>query len=108
MPPSGTPACDRCPVRAHCAWASAGFPEPDPIAGSAGISGPQSRFDGSDRQGRGRLVDALRSGAVDDDDLATTMGWPDDPDRAQSVAATLVRDGLAVHDPTTRTWHLPI
>ena len=102
-----SPACDRCPVRAHCAWARASFPEPDPISGSAGISAPQSRFDGSDRQGRGRLVDALRAGPVGDDDLAATMGWPDDPARARSVAATLERDGLAVHDHTTRTWHLP-
>jgi hypothetical protein len=26
------------------------------------------------------------------------MGWPDDPVRAQRVASTLVRDGLAVLD----------
>jgi len=92
------PRCDDCPIRAHCAWASAGFPEPDPITGSAGISTPQSRFDGSDRQGRVRLVDALRTGPVAPGALATVMGWPDDPDRAQRVATTLVADGLAVTD----------
>ncbi|MFP5577421.1 MAG: A/G-specific adenine glycosylase [Acidimicrobiia bacterium] len=92
------PRCDDCPIRAHCAWASAGFPEPDPIIGSAGISGPQSRFDGSDRQGRGRLVDALRTGPVARVALGTVMGWPDDPDRAERVAATLVADGLAATD----------
>ena len=37
---------------------------PDPAVGSAGVSGRQSRFEGSDRQGRGRLVDALRHGPV--------------------------------------------
>jgi A/G-specific adenine glycosylase len=40
------PACATCPVRTSCAWAAAGFAPPDPIAGSAGISTPQSRFAG--------------------------------------------------------------
>ncbi|HEU5082469.1 MAG TPA: A/G-specific adenine glycosylase [Acidimicrobiales bacterium] len=93
-----SPRCDACPIRAHCAWARAGCPAPDPIGGSAGISAPQSTFDGSDRQGRGRLVDALRRGEVAHHDLPARMGWPDDPDRAERVAATLVRDGLAVRD----------
>ena len=58
------PRCDACPIRSGCAWATAGFPEPDPVIGSAGVRAPQSRFEGSDRQGRGRLVDALRRGPV--------------------------------------------
>ena len=53
------PACGRCPVSGHCAWYGAGRPDPDPVTGSAGIATPQSTFAGSDRQGRGRLVDAL-------------------------------------------------
>lgn len=88
------PDCDRCPIRRHCEWARAGFPEPDPVEGSAGVSVPQSRFEGSDRQGRGRLVDALRRGPVAETDLAEVMGWPLDPDRALRVATTLVRDGI--------------
>ena len=93
-----SPRCDDCPIRPHCAWATAGFPEPDPVAGSAGISAPQSRFDGSDRQGRGRLVDALRAGPVEHAVLAAVMGWPEDPARAARVASTLGRDGLAIAD----------
>lgn len=92
------PRCDECPIRSHCAWACAGFPEPDPLGGSAGISAPQSRFDGSDRQGRGRLVDVLRRGDVAAADLAAVMGWPHDPGRAERVAAAVVRDGLVVRD----------
>jgi A/G-specific adenine glycosylase len=92
------PRCEACPVRAHCAWARAGFPDPDPIAGSAGISAPQSRFDGSDRQGRGRLVDALRAGPVAAAEIAAAAGWPGDGERAARVAAGLVADGLAVRD----------
>jgi A/G-specific adenine glycosylase len=88
-----TPRCDECPVRSSCAWHGEG---PDPAVGSAGVSGRQSRFEGSDRQGRGRLVDALRLGPVTD--VPATAGWPDDPARARRVADTLVRDGLAVRD----------
>jgi len=86
--------CGDCPVAPTCSWR--GGPGPDPAVGSAGVSGGQSRFEGSDRQGRGRLVDALRRGPVVD--LASTAGWPDDPERAARVADTLVADGLAVLD----------
>ena len=90
--------CDLCPVTADCAWHLAGHPAPDPSDGSAGTSGRQSTFAGSDRQGRGLLVDALRAGPVAGADLPSVMGWPDDPIRAERVAATLVRDGLAEPD----------
>jgi A/G-specific adenine glycosylase len=92
------PRCEGCPVQEGCWWRSAGNPSPDPAVGSAGVSGPQSRFEGSDRQGRGRLVDALRRGAVAGDELARVMGWPDDGPRARRVAATLVDDGLVAVD----------
>jgi A/G-specific adenine glycosylase len=88
------PACGRCPIVGFCRWASAGWPDPDPVGGSAGISAPQSTFEGSDRQGRGRLVDALRAGPVPASAVAAATGF--DPERADRVAAGLVRDGLAV------------
>jgi A/G-specific adenine glycosylase len=62
------------------------------------VSGGQSRFTGSDRQGRGRLVEALCQGPVARADVAAAMGWPDDLARAERVAATVVADGLAVRD----------
>lgn len=93
-----TADCDACPVAVDCAWRVAGNPTPDPAIGSAGVSTGQSRFEGSDRQGRGRLVDALRAGPVPPSALAAAMGWPDDRERAVRVAATLVVDGLAVVD----------
>jgi len=101
-----TPTCEDCPVAVDCTWHAAGHPSPDPAIGSAGVSGGQSRFDGSDRQGRGRLVDALRSGPVAESDVAQLAGWPDDPERAARVAATLVADGLATVD-VGGTLHLP-
>jgi A/G-specific adenine glycosylase len=89
------PRCGSCPVAAACAWTSAGHPDPDPADGSAGTSGPQSRFEGSDRQGRGRLVQALRTGPVEVTRVPDAAGWPDDPDRARRVADGLVGEGLA-------------
>jgi A/G-specific adenine glycosylase len=94
---SRPPACERCPVAAWCTWRGSGGP--DPAVGSAGVSGRQSRFVGSDRQGRGRLVDALRvADRVGRDQLAVAAGWPADAARAARAAESLVRDGLARWD----------
>jgi A/G-specific adenine glycosylase len=93
------PDCAACPVAAVCVWARCGYPAPDPAEGSAGTSGRQSAFAGSDRQGRGRLVAAARLGPVAADELGAVMGWPDDPDRAERVARTVVVDGLVQWRP---------
>jgi A/G-specific adenine glycosylase len=87
-------ACTTCPLATSCTWA--GGAAVDPAIGSAGVSGGQSRFIGSDRQGRGRLVDALRTGSVPDVALSKVMGWPDDKARAERVVATLLVDGLVL------------
>jgi A/G-specific adenine glycosylase len=96
------PACSDCPVRAHCVWARTGAPRPDPARGGA----RQSPFEGSDRQGRGRLLSALRTGPVPTRRLAAACGWPDDPARARRVAVGLVSDGLARRGPGG-AFHLP-
>jgi A/G-specific adenine glycosylase len=92
------PRCTDCPVASACAWAGAGHPEPDPAATTAGVSTRQSRFDGSDRQGRGRLLAGLRRAPVPRIALAVTAGFSDDPARARRVAESLVADGLARWD----------
>lgn len=89
------PACGSCPLESHCAWRGVGD---DPAIGSAGVSTRQSRFAGSDRQGRGRLMKAIADGPVPAQRLAHAMGWPDQHERAGRVAATLVADGLVVLD----------
>jgi len=89
------PSCDRCPLAPSCAWSAAGRPAPDPAAAAA----RQSTFEGSDRQGRGRLVAALRSGPVPPRRLAAACGWPDDSRRARRVADSLVTEGLARRGP---------
>jgi A/G-specific adenine glycosylase len=86
------PACAACPLRRRCRWASAGSPDPDP---GAARRRRQDRFAGSDREGRGRLVDALRNGPLAAGAVGSSAGWPDDPDRAARVAASLVDDGIA-------------
>jgi A/G-specific adenine glycosylase len=92
------PSCDGCPLRAaQCAWAHAHFSQPDPALGSAGVPGRQSRFPGSDRQGRGRLVHALQAGPLPRARWADAAGWPGDAERAERAASSLVADGLAVH-----------
>ena len=94
------PAC-RCP--SDGGWGGEGG------AARSGPVGPRdtaARFAGSDRQGRGRLVDALRSGPVGRGQLPAVMGWADDRPRADRVAATLVTDGLAEVDPEG-TWSFP-
>jgi A/G-specific adenine glycosylase len=100
------PACRTCPIRRRCRWRGGGGSPPDPATGSAGVSGGQSRFEGSDRQGRGRLVDALRWGRLRSDQVAAAAGWPDDPERAGRVAAGLVADGLVARD-RSGTLRLP-
>ncbi len=100
------PDCGRCPLARHgaggrgaCRWDAAGRPEPDPVEGSAGVTGRQSPFAGSDRQGRGRLVAALRRSPVPATELPAAAGWStteDDLARARRIADSLVADGLAV------------
>lgn len=83
------PQCDDCPLVTGCSWQGNG---PDPAAPAH----RQSRFAGSDRQGRGRLVDAMRRAPVPLIAIADAAGWPDDRDRATRAADSLVADGLAV------------
>ncbi len=88
--------CAHCPIAATCAWR--GDPAiGDPAAGSAGASVPQARFEGSDRQARGRLLRALGAAALAPGDLARAAGLEDDPERAARLARTLADDGLAAY-----------
>lgn len=89
------PRCGECPLRARCAWARSGCRPPDPARRPA----PQSRFEGSDRQGRGRLLAALCRAQVPPPALAAACGWPEDRPRARRTAEALVGDGLARWEP---------
>ncbi len=84
------PRCASCPVRRWCRWRGDG---PDPAVGSAATSKGQSRFEGSFRQGRGRLVATLRLGSVKVADVGEIVGWDDDG-RIDECISGLVEDGL--------------
>lgn len=88
-----SPGCAECPLLDTCAWRGVGD---DPAVGSAGVSRTQARFEGSDRQARGRLMRALSSAAVRGDHAASVMGCA--PDRAERLVASLIADGLVVAD----------
>ena len=95
-----SPSCGACPVARSCAWScagscagsSSGTRGPDPAIGSAGVSGRQARFEGSDRQLRGRLLRAAASGSLAD--LTSSAGA--DRERVDRMLAGLVADGLLV------------
>jgi A/G-specific adenine glycosylase len=92
------PRCGQCPLVGGCRWEASGLDGPDPAVGSAGVSTAQSTFVGSDRQGRGRLIDRLRQGTVAPDQVAGAAGWPEDPERAERVVLGLLGEGLIVRD----------
>jgi A/G-specific adenine glycosylase len=81
------PRCGECPVRDLCAWVAAGSP-PD--------TGPVRRaqaWHGTDRQVRGRILQALRDA---DGALARTalLTHAEDPAQSDRCLASLVEDGL--------------
>ena len=86
-----TPRCDGCPVNKQCAWAGS-TERTDPAQGSAGVSGKQARFEGSDRQARGRLLAALVDGPI----LAVAVAVVMERDSvvADCLLADLVAEGL--------------
>jgi A/G-specific adenine glycosylase len=94
------PACAECPLSRLCRWRRAGMRDPDPWRASPSAR-PQSRFAGSDRQGRGRLVQALRAGPLPAPDVAVACGWPDDRERADRIVVELVTEGFARWSPRT-------
>jgi A/G-specific adenine glycosylase len=81
------PDCDGCPLAPGCTWHLAAHVEPDPADGSAHVSTTQPRWEGSDRQARGRILAALSAG--------TTVELP----RDDRIAAGLIADGLVVVGP---------
>jgi A/G-specific adenine glycosylase len=86
-----SPTCEQCPLRRSCRWRNQGGN--DPSIASAAVSRPQARYEGSDRQARGRLLRALGNG-----DLEVTSALraidPADLPRARRLLRQLVTDGL--------------
>jgi A/G-specific adenine glycosylase len=94
-----SPRCPECPLAAVCAWRLAGSPAHD---------GPparrQARFEGSDRQARGRVMAELRASDVPVTEAELARVLPDATVRAR-ILAGLAADGLAVR--SEGGWALP-
>ncbi|CAB4363845.1 unannotated protein [freshwater metagenome] len=85
------PGCGECPLADRCAWRGSGI---DPAPGTAGVSRAQARFEGSERQARGRLMAALTAGSVRAGDAERVMSHR----AADRLAASLCSEGLVVLD----------
>jgi A/G-specific adenine glycosylase len=94
-----SPRCDECPLAAVCAWRLAGHPAHD---------GPparrQARFEGSDRQLRGRVMAELRASDVPVTEAELAAVLPEAEVRSRILEA-LSRDGLAMR--AEGGWTLP-
>jgi A/G-specific adenine glycosylase len=90
------PGCRECPLATRCAWHGQGE---DPAPGSAGVSRAQARFDGSDRQARGRLMKALVAGEVSREQAPKVMDCS--VERADRLIEALAADGLVLIDDST-------
>lgn len=99
-----SPRCPVCPLYGRCAW-RADPSAADPARGS-GAGAKQSKFTGSDRQGRGRIVRAACQGPFLASELSLIAGWPADPARALRIAGELVTEGVLVQCPDGR-YELP-
>lgn len=84
-----SPMCDSCPVHKECKYKGVGD---DPAQLSAGVSKQQPRFEGSDRQARGRALRALGDGSLKVVDVIAAMFV--DENRAEKLIASLVDEGL--------------
>jgi A/G-specific adenine glycosylase len=83
------PDCQNCPVARWCEWRRAGNPShPGPRTAA-------QRYEGTDRQCRGRLLALLRDSDTPVPGAVLDAAWPDPPQRVRALA-TLVADGLAV------------
>jgi A/G-specific adenine glycosylase len=91
------PRCDECPISTRCVWRRAGGP--DPAVGSAGVSVRQARFEGSDRQARGRLMKALSAGSVGRTEVASLMQRNEET--ASRLVAALLSEGMCQTDGST-------
>jgi A/G-specific adenine glycosylase len=103
-----SPRCDACPVSDRCRWVALGSPAPS-AAESAAAKKRVQKFEGTDRQVRGRIMAILRADGTTEvtaDDLTATS---EDADQRARALTSLVADGLVTQQgagPTAR-YRLP-
>ena len=85
--------CGKCPLKETCTWTK------NQAATDPAISVKSKKletFEGSDRQGRGKLINALRNEPIMGKDVPQILGWPNDHKRCKRVLEKLEKDGLIV------------
>jgi A/G-specific adenine glycosylase len=90
-----SPRCDDCPVVSRCRWVALGRPEPTAAATAAAKRRVQ-KFEGTDRQVRGRIMAILREAPVDS--AAAFTATAEDAAQRERALAGLVADGLVEAD----------
>lgn len=98
------PKCDLCPVRDVCAWQQAGCPAPSEEEVAAAKRRVQ-KFEGTDRQVRGLIMDVLRAATEPVSLSEIDVVWPDAAQRSRALFS-LLEDGLAEQDEKGY-FHLP-
>ncbi|MCI6206084.1 MAG: A/G-specific adenine glycosylase [Corynebacterium glucuronolyticum] len=92
------PRCEECPLADQCAWMAAGKPMPSE-AEQAEKKKRVQKFEGTDRQVRGKIMALLRDA---DEPLASIdHAWPDAAQRSRALYS-LLEDGLAEQLPDGR------
>lgn len=81
-----TPGCGECPLP-RCAWVSAGRPESTVVRRT-------QKYEGTDRQARGRLMDVLRGASGPVERVRLDMAWTRDPGQRDRALDSLLVDGL--------------
>src|SRR5699024_9158525 len=84
---ASAPACTECPVRTLCRWRLTDYPAYD------GAPRRRQRYDGTDRQCRGRLLSVLRDSDSPVPHAQLAQAWPDELQRERALD-TLIDDGL--------------
>lgn len=99
-----TPDCESCPIAESCAWIAAGRPAPADHELAAAKRRVQ-KFEGTDRQVRGLLLDVLRAADSPVEQGALDAVWADAHQRSRALFS-LLDDGLAEQTPDGR-FRLP-
>jgi len=95
-----SPKCGECPLIDSCAWRAAGYPAFE------GVRRPvQKKFEGSDRQVRGKIMAELRASDIPVTGAEIVLVWADAVQRDRSLAG-LLRDGL-VFETVDGHYQLP-
>jgi len=92
---AASPRCGTCPVADECAWLGAGRPKEskDPGEPAEAARRRTQRYDGTDRQCRGRLLAVLRDSGVPVSRVDFDAVWPGQAQLARALDG-LVADGL--------------